>query len=107
MLIALRRTLATLAAVGLIAYGLINTDESTDQTWLLCIAGAGIALQFAWWPSGTRALPIFNRTMMRWGTIVLVCFFLMSVQLVKIQVVESSQTYNRIVVTDNGDVFQN
>lgn len=107
MLIALRRTLATLAAVALIVFGLIDTDESTDQTWLLCIAGAGVALLFAWWPAGTRTLPIFNRTMMRWGTIVIVCFFLMTVQLVKIQVVESNQTFNRTVVTESGDVFQN
>jgi penicillin-binding protein A len=107
MLLALRRTLATLAAAVLIIYGLITTDESTDSVWLLAMAGAGVALLLAWWPKGTRTLPIFNRTMLRWGTIVLVCFFLMTIQLVKIQVVESNQTYNRIVVTESGDVFQN
>lgn len=107
MMLALRRTLATLLAGAFIAYGLLTTDESTDGTWLVCIAAAGVALLIAWWPTGTRTLPIFNRTMLRWGTIVLVCFFLMSVQLVKIQVVESSQTFNRIVVTESGDVFQN
>jgi penicillin-binding protein A len=104
---ALRRTLATLAALGLIVYGMATTDESTDSLWLLCIGGAGVALLIAWWPKGTRTLPIFNRTMLRWGTIVLVGFFLMTIQLVKIQVVESHQTFNRIVVTESGDVFQN
>lgn len=107
MLTALRRTVATLIALGLIVYGMAVTDESTDSQWLLSVAGAGVALLFAWWPKGTRSLPIFNRTMLRWGTIVLVCFFLMTVQLLKIQVVESSQIYNRTVVTESGDVFQN
>jgi penicillin-binding protein A len=107
MVLALRRTLATVVAAALVVYGLFSTDESTDSVWLLALGGAGLALLLAWWPTGTRTLPIFNRTMLRWGTIVLVCFFLMTIQLVKIQVVESYQTFNRIVVTESGDVFQN
>lgn len=107
MLIALRRVTATAAAIALLVYGMVAIDEHSDASWLVCLGLAGICLLFAWWPSGTRSLPIFNRTMLRWGTIVLVAFFLMTVQLVKVQVVESSQTYNRIEVTENGDVFQN
>lgn len=107
MLIAIRRFLATVVAAMLIVYGMASTDENANKFWLLCLAGAGVALLFAWWPSGTRTLPIFNRTMLRWGTIIVVAFFLISVQLVKVQVVESNQTYNRVVLTDSGDVFQN
>ncbi len=107
MLIAIRRFLATVAAVTLIVYGMASTNENANKFWLFCLAGAGVALLLAWWPSGTRTLPIFNRTMLRWGTIVVVAFFLMTVQLVKVQVVESDQTYNRIVLTESGDVFQN
>ena len=107
MLVTLRRTLATLVAAALIGHGLLTTNESTDSVWLLSLGGAGVALLIAWWPRGTRTLPIFNRAMLRWGTIVLVSFFLISIQLIKIQVVESNQTFNRIVVTESGDVFQN
>ncbi|CAN5632465.1 penicillin-binding protein 2 [soil metagenome] len=107
MLVAVRRFLATVIAATLIVYGMASTDENANQFWLLCLAGAGVALLFAWWPSGTRTLPIFNRTMLRWGTIIIVAFFLVSVQLVKVQVVDSAQTYNRVVLTDSGDVFQN
>jgi penicillin-binding protein A len=107
MLLVFRRALATVVAALLVANGLFTTNESTDSVWLLSLGGAGVALLVAWWPRGTRTLPIFNRTMLRWGTIVLVCFFLMTIQLVKLQVVESSQTFNRIVVTESGDVFQN
>lgn len=107
MLVAARRFLATVIAATLIVYGMASTDENANQFWLLCLAGAGVALLFAWWPTGTRTLPIFNRTMLRWGTIIIVAFFLVSVQLVKVQVVDSAQTYNRVVLTDSGDVFQN
>lgn len=120
MLTALRRVLATLAAIALIGYGLAQTaenellgisittsDRDAHALWLMCLGGAGVALLFAWWPKGTRTLPIFNRTMLRWGTIVLVCFFLMSVQLVRMQVVESRSTFEKTVLTDSGEVFQN
>lgn len=107
MLIRMIRALAAVAFVGILGWGMVATDDSNETTWLLCLLAAGACLLIAIWPIGTRQLPIFNRTMMRWSTIVLACFVMISVQLVKLQVVESSDTYNRVVVTKSGEVFQN
>lgn len=107
MFIRLIRALAAVAFVGILGWGMVATDGSNETTWLLCLLAAGACLLIAIWPIGTRQLPIFNRTMMRWSTIVIACFVMISVQLVKLQVVESSETYNRIVVTESGEVFQN
>lgn len=107
MVIRFIRALAALAFIGIVVWGMVATDGSTETTWLLCVLAAGACLLIAIWPIGTRRLPIFNRTMMRWATIVLACFIMISIQLVKLQVVESSNTFDRIVVTENGEVYQN
>jgi peptidoglycan glycosyltransferase len=107
MVIRFIRALATLAFLGIVGWGMFSTDGSNETTWLLCVLAAGACLLIAMWPIGTRKLPIFNRTMMRWSTIVLACFIMISIQLVKIQIVESEDTFNRIVVTENGEVYQN
>jgi peptidoglycan glycosyltransferase len=71
------------------------------------LLGAGVLLAFSWWPRSTRSLPIFNRTVLRWATIILVCFALVSVQLVRVQVVESARTVNRIGESPDGEVVSN
>lgn len=101
------RFAAFAAAMILLAFGLSDTDEQADLFWLACLGGAGVLLAMAWWPRDTRTLPIFNRTILRWATIILVGFALVTVQLVRVQIVESSRTINRVGEAPNGEVIVN
>lgn len=101
------RIAAFIGALLVLGYGFGDTDQEADRVWLLALAGAGVLLTIAWWPRATRNLPIFNRTLLRWTTIILVGFALMSVQLVRIQVVQSARTLDRIGEAANGEVVTN
>jgi penicillin-binding protein A len=101
------RFAAFAAAMILLAFGFSDTDEQADVYWLACLAGAGVLLAIAWWPRDTRTLPIFNRTILRWSTIIVVCFALVTVQLVRVQIVESSRTIGRVGEAPNGEVIVN
>ena len=81
------RLAAFIGAMLVIAYGFGGTEEQADKVWLLLLLGAGVLLSIAWWPRGTRTLPVFNRTLLRWSAIILVCFTLVSIQLVRVQIV--------------------
>ena len=98
---------AFLGAMILLAFGFSASDEQADLFWLACLGGAGVLLAMAWWPRNTRTLPIFNRTLLRWATIILVCFALVTVQLVRVQIVESSRTIARVGQAPNGEVVVN
>jgi peptidoglycan glycosyltransferase len=104
---AFTRVVAFFAALLLITYGLSDTEEQADRLWLLMLLAAGVLLALAFWPWGTRTLPVFNRTLLRWATIILVGFTLMSVQLVRVQVVESGRTVGRVVEAPNGEIVAN
>lgn len=101
------RFAAFAAAMIVLAFGFSDTDQQADMFWLACLAGAGVLLAIAWWPRGTRSLPIFNRTILRWSTIILVGFALVTVQLVRVQIVESSRTIARVGEAPNGEVIVN
>jgi len=101
------RLAAFVGAMLVIAYGFSGTEEQADQIWLMLLLAAGVLLAIAWWPRGTRALPVFNRTILRWSAIILVCFTLVSIQLVRVQVVESSRISNRIAEAPNGEIASN
>jgi penicillin-binding protein A len=101
------RVSALLGALMVLAYGLGGTDEPSDRTWLICLAVASVLLTMSWWPRGSRTLPLFNRTLLRWSTIVLVGFALISLQLVRVQIVESARTVNRVAETRDGEVVIN
>lgn len=101
------RLAAFIGAMLVIAYGFGGTEEQADRVWLLLLLGAGILLAIAWWPRGTRTLPVFNRTLLRWSAIILVCFTLVSIQLVRVQIVESSRTASRIAEAPNGEIASN
>lgn len=101
------RASAFLAAIIVLAYGLTGTDESADRTWLICLGIAGALLTASWWPRPTTGMPLYNRTLLRWATIVLVGFALVSLQLVRVQIVESSRITNRVAETPDGEVVSN
>ena len=101
------RLIALLGAIGSIAYGLTAGSEWSDQTWLQALGIAGLLLLFAGWPGGTGGYSTFNRTTLRLASIMLVAFALLSVQLVRVQIVQSSRTLDRQQLTPGGQVVQN
>jgi penicillin-binding protein A len=101
------RVSAFLLAAMVLAYGFSGTDESADRIWLACLGAAGVLFTVSWWPRQTRSLPLYNRTLLRWATIVLVGFALVSLQLVRIQIVESGRIANRVAETPDGQYVSN
>ncbi len=101
------RLAAFVGAMLVIAYGFGGTEGQADRVWLGLLLGAGVLLAIAWWPRGTRSLPVFNRTLLRWSAIILVCFTLVSIQLVRVQIVESSRTISRVAEAPNGEIASN
>lgn len=99
------RFVTSAAAIALLAYGMQAGGEWSDRRWLGALAIAGLLLCMSWWPR-TRGLPIFNRTLLRWSTIILVAFALISVQLLRVQIVQSSRTVDRVEVAAGGEVVQ-
>lgn len=101
------RLAAFVGALLVLGYGFGDTDQDADRVWLLSLGVAGVLLGIAWWPRATRNLPIFNRTLLRWATIILVGFALVSVQLVRVQIVQSARTLGRVGEAPNGEVVTN
>ncbi|MEX1158443.1 MAG: penicillin-binding transpeptidase domain-containing protein, partial [Thermomicrobiales bacterium] len=101
------RLSAFFGALLVIAYGFSGTEGQADRVWLLLLLASGVLLSISWWPRGTRTLPVFNRTLLRWSTIVVVCFTLVSLQLVRVQIVESSRITSRVAEAPNGEIASN
>lgn len=101
------RLSAFFGAILILTYGFSGTEGQADRVWLMLLLAAGVLLAVSWWPRGTRTLPVFNRTLLRWSAIILVCFTLVSVQLVRVQIVESSRITSRIAEAPNGEVASN
>jgi peptidoglycan glycosyltransferase len=101
------RVAAFLGALIVLGYGFGETDEAADRIWLICLAGAAVLLTISWWPRGIRHLPLFNRTLLRWATIVVVAFAVVSLQLVRVQIVESARIANRVAHAPDGEVVSN
>jgi peptidoglycan glycosyltransferase len=95
------------AALVLVGLGLLQNDVWEEREWLLCLAGVAVLTAFSWWPRAPRGAPIFSRTVVRWSTLLLAVFFVLTVQLVRIQLVESSRIASHVEVTANGDVVRN
>lgn len=95
------------AMLLLVTYGLVVSDVGDERLWLLCLGGAAVFTALSWWPRTPRGAPIFSRTVMRWSTLLLATFFVLTVQLVRIQLVESSRISEHVEVTTNGEVVRN
>ncbi len=101
------RLSAFFGAMLILAYGFSGTEGQADRIWLILLLASGVLLAISWWPRGTKTLPVFNRTLLRWSAIILVCFTLVSVQLIRVQIVESSRISSRIAEAPNGEVAIN
>lgn len=95
-MVVLRRS-AGVVFVLLIAYGLWARDGITDGRWLSLLGIGWLLLLVACWPSLPAAVPTFNRTTIRTAVLLTTVFVVLTVQLVRIQIVQSEATVGRIV----------
>ncbi len=95
------RFLATLLVVGILAVGII---AGSDHLWLVCMALAVPFIAVALWRGAPRDEPLFNRTSQKLAHILLTLFVLLSMQLVRTQVVMSGTTQTRTEQTALGVV---
>jgi len=95
------RLFAALALIGVIAIGIIGQN---DHLWLICMALAVPFTAVALWRGAARDEPLFNRTSQKLAHILLTLFVLLSMQLVRAQVVTSGATQTRTEDTPLGVV---
>ena len=81
---------AFLAAAAVLALGLLARGDAADRRWLLALAVSAPFFVILFWPRLPRALPAFNRTVVRLGTLLVVAFLLTNIHLVRIQVVRGA-----------------
>lgn len=98
---ALVRFLAALAVAGIVAIGLI---AKSDHIWLLCMGATLPFLAVALWRGARPNEPLFNRTAQKVAHILLALFVLLSMQLVRAQVVNSGAIQVRMEQTPLGVV---
>src|SRR5438477_4174081 len=115
------RTLSLLVAIGLLAYGILAgattaspTDAPNDTVWLICLGVAfPLLLIYTWLTvSGNPATTAttqearIRRNVQQLGGFVLVGFMLLSLHLLREQIVAAASIKDAAVVTPAGDVIQ-
>ncbi len=98
---AMVRFVAALAVAGIVAIGIIAKN---DHIWLLCMGATLPFLAVALWRGARPDEPLFNRTAQKVAHILLALFILLSMQLVRTQVVNSGATQVRTEQTPLGAV---
>ncbi|MDQ3541161.1 MAG: penicillin-binding protein 2 [Chloroflexota bacterium] len=101
------RVLAAVACVGLVAAGLTGGDDLSDARWLAVLGVAWILLLLAGWVPLPRSIPAPRRTTIRTCTVLATVFAVLSVQLVRIQVVYQAATVDRVATAPDGEVIAN
>ncbi len=101
------RSSALIAAVLVIAYGLWRTRSQAETLWLTVVAVATLLLAVVFWPRVARGEPLMERTVVRVAVVFLVGFLALSVQLVRIQIVDSAEILGRSEAGPNGQVVLN
>lgn len=101
------RTLAAFGALGLIAAGLAIGGGISDARWLLMLFAAWVLLLIATRIRIPATVPVRARSTIRTALTLATVFAIVSVQLVRIQVVQSEATQTRTATAPNGDVVAN
>ena len=87
------RSAALLLAAGFVAYGIVQPIERDGQ-WLSCVWAAGLLLGVAGWLSLPQAPRSLARNLQHVGLVVGVGFVLLSLQLLRTQVVQANAIYS-------------
>src|SRR3712207_1234780 len=96
------RTIAFGGFLGLVGIGLVTSEGITDARWLSLLGVAWLLLVVACWPRLPRGLPAFNRSVLRTALILTTVFAVLSLQLVRIQLVQGDAVAERVGEAPNG-----
>lgn len=99
------KVMAGLAALGLIAYGM--SPWAQERYWLACLWGATMLGGFAVWPIRSQRATGINTGTQNLALVLLIGFTMLTVQLLRIQVVRAGEIYNRTVTDDDGNITSN
>ncbi len=101
------RAVAVALFLAAIALGLRTGSGISDARWLAILGAAWLLLIVALWPRLPAGLPQFNRTVVRTALVLTTIFAILSIQLVRIQVVQGDVTAKRVARAANGDSLAN
>lgn len=101
------RIVALIGFFGLTAYGLWLRGEISDARWLALLGGAWLLLVVAFRPHLPAQTPRFNRTVIRAAFLVASVFAILSIQLIRIQILQRDATVNRSASAANGEMIAN
>ncbi|MDQ3442178.1 MAG: penicillin-binding protein 2 [Chloroflexota bacterium] len=100
-------TFAGFTAFAILGLALVFTDRLTSNQWLLVLVGAWVLLLIASRIRLPQRLPTFNRSLIQTTLVLATVFIMLSVQLVRVQIVDSDVTYSRTAVAPDGEILGN
>lgn len=92
------RSMAMIGFIAVIVFGLWASEQTNDGQWLALLFSAWLLLLLAVWPALPESLPASSRTVLRTAAIIASAFAILTVQLVRIQVITSATTVQRVGV---------
>ena len=101
------RVAAFVAFLACVVLGLGSGQDTTDGRWLSLLGAGWLLLLLAAWVRLPDRLPRFNRAVIRTSLVLVTVFAVLSVQMVRIQLVRSSTTVSRVVTAPDGEVLAN
>ncbi len=106
MIVALSRAAGFTTALMILTFGMVFTESHSQQTWLLMMLLSGALLLYSIVPRMRESIPRVNSTIVVIGAVFVVGFLLMTVQLVRIQIVQSGDIGERTATVADGSVVQ-
>jgi peptidoglycan glycosyltransferase len=94
------------AAIALVGYGLFQPVEA-DTRWLICLWLAAPLVGLAGWPSQPALPRGLTRSVYNVGTVVLIGFGLLSLQLLRQQFVQADAIYSYVAFGPDGSTTSN
>ena len=100
------KSFAGVFAIALIVFGML--PWTPDKYWMACLWGATFLAGFAVWPIRTQRATGINTATQNLALVLLIGFSMLTVQLLRIQVVRADRIYSRSVSADvNGEPVSN
>lgn len=99
------KILAGLIALGLVVYGML--PWTAEKYWLPCLWSATVLGGFAIWPTRVQRATGIHAGTQNLAFVLLIGFTMLTVQLLRIQVVKADDIYNRSASDDVGNITSN
>lgn len=100
------KTVAGLAALGLLIYGML-LPSTAEGRWLQCLWGATMLGGFAVWPIRRQSVPGVRGGTQNLAMVMLIGFTMLTVQLLRLQVVKAEAIASYSVSDEAGNVTSN